>query len=350
MFKRALKLLALLFLLWQGTAYAFEPISMTAALAALTAAAGTAGVGYGAGNIFGLWGGKGKKGKPPTAEVLYAEDYPWMRQAYEALAGYGMGEVERSRAGQPPQWWEGLRPQVTEQALQALRQAYMGIPGLGPGILGIQTAYDVARNLGRGGAATRAYGTQLDQWGQKARDIGTYIAGLTGQYSQRASEFFPTFVAGLPQGQQVAGVPQFPGTAPQAPDWQTMLSGWLQMLPWGAGSMKPPTGVPAPATPDYTAPYSYMGAPGFGTTSMPASARAALTPNYLYGSQDQQNAYLNAMRQFTPAYQTGLSTQEYLRQPAPSWLQRPAATIADIQGFPYRISEGVSNYLQGLFR
>ncbi len=235
--------------------------------------AGPVGSGAGAllGGIAGLFGDSGSEGTAPSAQVLYGKDYPWMTTAYQDLTRFGMGEVERSRQGLAPQWWEKLRPQVTEQAMGDLSSAYLGTKGLGPGILGYQSAYDVSRGLGEGGAATRAMGTQLDQWGTKAKDISTYMAGLTGQYSQRASEFFPQMVAGLPQGQRMAGIAQFPGQPGEASQFQQMAGSIGQMMPWLSGGMNPnqqqqqqQQPYPGIGTPGQASPAGGPGAQSFG--------------------------------------------------------------------------------------
>ncbi|KKM07579.1 hypothetical protein LCGC14_1732500 [marine sediment metagenome] len=201
---------------------------------------GPVGMGAGAllGGIAGLFGGGGDEGAPPTAEVLYREQYPWRQSDIQGLSGLANRQIGRTERGLAPQWWENLRPQVTEQAMGDLSQAYLGRSGaVGPGILDYQKSFDVSRGLGRGAGATAGMESQLDQWGQKAKDISTYIAGLTGQYTQRASEFYPQFLSGLPEGPSPVGIANFPGRAPQPSQFQQVAGMIGSMTPWMSGMM-----------------------------------------------------------------------------------------------------------------
>jgi hypothetical protein len=158
------------------------------------------------------WFSDDQPGTPARAEVLYAQDYPWYGGAQEQLAQFGQRELGRVERGEPSTGFSKLAPQLSADALRNLSQAYMGIPGLGPGILGAQLGIDIGRGFGgRDVGTSRQSATLADQWGQKARDIGTYIAGLGYQDYARSAQQIPELLRTLPQGPRMAGIAQFPG-------------------------------------------------------------------------------------------------------------------------------------------
>jgi len=99
-------------------AYAFEPITMTTALAALAAAGGTAGVGAGIASLF------GKKKKPQQAGFNYYESphYQALKSLLMPIATGGIPEIGRL-----------ARQGFTQETLPQIRELYEAKKNLGTG-------------------------------------------------------------------------------------------------------------------------------------------------------------------------------------------------------------------------
>jgi len=93
---------------------------------------------------------------------------------------------------------------------KSLANQYLG-DQFSPGNLQLQTGYDVARGLGKGGASTKAYGGQLQKWTEQSNAIDDYINQYVLQGSANFATQMPQLSNQLSSEMRAWGTPQVVG-------------------------------------------------------------------------------------------------------------------------------------------
>jgi hypothetical protein len=143
--------------------------------------------------------------------------------------------LQRINEGKFPSWYEGIAPILKKQQQQGLNEAYYG-DQFQPGILNQTAAYDVARGLGRGAAASKTYGTQLQKYATQEKSIDDYISQLGYQAQESGAYEFPQLSTQLSSDERAWGTPVgIYQTPTQSNTWDSVssfLGNLGSSIPW----------------------------------------------------------------------------------------------------------------------
>lgn len=196
---------------------------------------GPAGSGAGAllGSLFGgMFGGRSTPGQGPGYDIVPLPQYGFTEPRLGLTSDFLSGEIERIMRGDLPGWYEGIEGTLREQGRRGLKETYMGVPGLSPGILERQKSFDVSRGLGKGAAATRGYGAQLDRWAQGEKQIEEELMKMGAAAQEKGAYEFPRLSMMMPKGPDTAVLGPYGGQAPQMSEWDKIMGSLAGAAPW----------------------------------------------------------------------------------------------------------------------
>ena len=283
------------------------------------------------GGIGGLFAPTGQGGQEAQINEIYPQQYsftePRLAATSQAYTDFITKEMERYKSGGFPGWYEGISPLLKKEKQKGLREAYYG-DQLQPGILGATAAYDVSRGLGRGGAASKTYGTQLQKYAEQEKAIDDYIAelGYTAQ-KETYSDILPQWLQGsqtMPKGPDFGGFQYEPATDAQPGPMDTILKALAGAYPWLMQGQGGTTYSPYTGGEGYGAPYvnpptgftpfqSFSTGAGSGTPSSFYNTGGGATYSPYTGSagygapfvNPSTSSYGGQTRSLSPAQQTG---------------------------------------------
>jgi hypothetical protein len=152
----------------------------------------------------GMLANKNRKGG--GYEIIYPKQPSYSEPRMRLTSDYITQNLQRIMEGKFPAWYEGIAPLLKKQQQQGLNEAYYG-DQFQPGILNQTQAYDVARGLGRGAAASKTYATQLQKYAQQEKVIDDYISQLGYQAQESGAYQFPQLSMQLSQDERAWGTP-----------------------------------------------------------------------------------------------------------------------------------------------
>ncbi len=123
-------------------------------------------------------------------DIIYPKQPSYSEPRMRLTSDFITQNLQRIMEGKFPAWYEGISPLLKKQQQQGLNEAYYG-DQFQPGILNQTAAYDAARGLGRGAAASKTYGSQLQKYAQQEKAIDDYISQLGYQAQETGAYQFP---------------------------------------------------------------------------------------------------------------------------------------------------------------
>jgi hypothetical protein len=139
-------------------------------------------------------------------DIIYPKQPSYSEPRMRLTSDFITQNLQRIMEGKFPAWYEGISPLLKKQQQQGLNQAYYG-DQFQPGILNQTAAYDAARGLGRGAAASKTYGSQLQKYSQQEKAIDDYISQLGYQSQETGAYQFPQLSMQLSQDERSWGTP-----------------------------------------------------------------------------------------------------------------------------------------------
>jgi len=152
----------------------------------------------------GMLANKNRKGG--GYDIIYPKQPSYSEPRMRLTSDYITQNLQRIMEGKFPAWYEGISPLLKKQQQQGLNEAYYG-DQFQPGILNQTQAYDAARGLGRGAAASKTYGTQLQKYAQQEKAIDDYISQLGYQAQESGAYQFPQLSMQLSSDERAWGTP-----------------------------------------------------------------------------------------------------------------------------------------------
>ena len=192
-------------------------------------------------------------------DIIYPKQPSYSEPRMRLTSDFITQNLQRIMEGKFPAWYEGISPLLKKQQQQGLNQAYYG-DQFQPGILNQTAAYDAARGLGTGAAASKTYGSQLQKYSTQEKAIDDYISQLGYQAQETGAYQFPQLSMQLSQDERAWGSPVGMYQVPtQANGWDSVSNLFGSMagaVPWmsALGSTGTNTGAGNTGTTDS---YSY---------------------------------------------------------------------------------------------
>ena len=168
-------------------------------------------------------------------DIIYPKQPSYSEPRMRLTSDFITQNLQRINEGKFPSWYEGISPLLKKQQQQGLNQAYYG-DQFQPGILNQTSAYDAARGLGRGAAASKTYGSQLQKYATQEKAIDDYISQLGYQAQETGAYQFPQLSMQLSQDERAWGTPVGMYQVPtQSNGWDSVSSVLGSMgnaVPW----------------------------------------------------------------------------------------------------------------------
>jgi len=185
--------------------------------------------------LTGMMGNQNRKGG--GYDIIYPKQPSYSEPRMRLTSDFITQNLQRINEGKFPSWYEGISPLLKKQQQQGLNQAYYG-DQFQPGILNQTAAYDAARGLGRGAAASKTYGSQLQKYSQQEKAIDDYISQLGYQAQETGAYQFPQLSMQLSQDERAWGSPVGMYQVPtQSNGWDSvssLLGNMAGAIPWAS--------------------------------------------------------------------------------------------------------------------
>lgn len=185
--------------------------------------------------LTGMLGNQNRKGG--GYDIIYPQQPSYSEPRMRLTSDFITQNLNRLNEGKFPSWYEGISPLLKKQQQLGLNQAYYG-DQFQPGILNQTAAYDAARGLGTGAAASKSYGSQLQKYSQQEKQIDDYISQLGYQAQETGATQFPQLSMQLSADERAWGTPvgMYPVSS-QPNTWDSIssiLGGMAGAIPWAS--------------------------------------------------------------------------------------------------------------------
>lgn len=181
----------------------------------------------------GMLANKNRKGG--GYDIIYPKQQSYTEPRMRLTSDFITQNLQRIMEGKFPSWYEGISPLLKKQQQLGLNQAYYG-DQFQPGILAQTSAYDAARGLGTGAAASKSYGSQMQKYAQQEKQIDDYISQLGYQAQEAGAYQFPQLSMQQSADERAWGTPVGMYQVPlQSNNWDSISSLFGNMagaVPW----------------------------------------------------------------------------------------------------------------------